>query len=944
MAKIRKYGMAWDTDEYHDHACIELEFIRKGGYIQHKKKTRGNGLFFHWKAFQDLIWPDQTWQHWRTLMTEEFLKRQYLAILGCAASGKTKTSALNALTDWYAFPDCTTTICSSTDLPSLDRRIWGEIVKLHRSAKAAAEWIPGHLIEGRRTIINDPHDEFLEGREFKNGLMGVACKRGQTFVGLSNLVGIHNKRVRVFGDELSLMPKSFLDSSSNLSKCEDFKLIGKGNPNETTNALGILAEPAVELGGWESGIDQSEMTKTWKTRYPNGIAIQLPGPDSPNMRVAEDQPVPFPYLMTRKQMEDDAQIWGRDDWHFAMMNLARMPRGQGSRRVLTRQKCEQFGATLEPFWQDTNLKTVAFLDAAYRGVGGDRCIFGTLTFGREVMSDEPPRILTQLALGRTNVPQGRQIIALNELTVIPISSGPEAIAPEDQIATFCMNACQQRNIPPQLFMYDAGMRTSLVTAFSRIWSPLVTSIDFGGTATDQPVSADIKKLCKDHYFNFVTELWFSMALCVEARQFRGLTQSAMWEFCAREWKHRPGTNKIQVETKTEMKEKCFVAGTLIATPNGNVKIETLNSGDLVCTPFGSSRVYSILQRESRAITTLELSNGQSLSGTSDHKIFTWDKGWQSMDTLSLHSKTESIISLWKWQFLNLLFTKIRNTSFKQLVDIISEKGTRNIPNRRSFYTGLFGQIILGQYQKENIFTTLMEIGKTISSAIFDLLIPKDMQAITSNDVGKILNLGKPQWHGFQSLSDYQPFGTDQTRDGNGTERTYEQCGQSKQRKRLFVASAKNHFGPIIRMLKCVQKSVLIRNSHVATMMFLKHVHSAAKSFWEIVIQSPPIVLSHVRQAPSGKPEKVYNLTLEKHNAYYANGLLVANCSRSPDEADGIVIGLYCARRNGFQIARIAARPQRTRFNPYERDWKAELQKKSAELANKGSLETASATG
>src|SRR5262249_36139301 len=125
----------------------------------------------------------------------------------------------------------------------------------------------------------------------------VPCKHGETFIGLGSYVGIHNERVRLLADELHLMARAFLDSTSNLSKCPDFKMVGIGNPNETTNAHGVLCEPAPEIGGWESGIDQANKTNTWQTRFPNGICIQLPGSDSPNMDTPADKPVPYPYLM-----------------------------------------------------------------------------------------------------------------------------------------------------------------------------------------------------------------------------------------------------------------------------------------------------------------------------------------------------------------------------------------------------------------------------------------------------------------------------------------------------------------------------------------------------------------------------------------------------------------------------------------------------------------------
>ena len=46
-----------------------------------------------------------------------------------------------------------------------------------------------------------------------------------------------------------------------------------------------------------------------------------------------------------------------------------------------------------------------------------------------------------------------------------------------------------------------------------------------------------------------------------------------------------------------------------------------------------------------------------------------------------------------------------------------------------------------------------------------------------------------------------------------------------------------------------------------------------------VIGRQPVVPVSVQTA-SVQPTVVYNLTLEKHNAYYANGVLVFNCADS----------------------------------------------------------------
>lgn len=559
--RFLKYGIWWQPNT--DPAAMELDMIAHGGKFEKDGNPAGNGLEFHYRKFQEIVWPGRLWQrgpfknHWAEECLHVWIENNYIGVMGCAASGKSDSFGGNALTDWYARPGKTTTLVCSTERDSLENRIWGMIKKYHRIAKSEHVWMPGHLIEGKQRIIMDAREEFAEGRDFKCGIMGVACKRGNTFVGLGNLIGIHNEFVRLLADESNLMPRAFLDATSNLSKCQHFILVALGNPNETTNAHGTVCEPHPELGGWEGGIDQTPGTKKWKTRFPNGICLQLPGSDSPNSKVPDEEPDPFPFLITRKQMKDDAQIWGTDDWHFLMMNEARMPRGQGSRRVLTRQACVKFGAFGKPNWRDSRITKIGFLDAAYRGTGGDRCVFGELNFGYETEQPDVMPVSTMLnALVDHHVEPmgGRQIIALVDLIVLPIEAGKDSEPPEDQIVMHCRDNLQRRGIPFENFYYDAGMRTSLTSAFARAGMQQTNTIDCGGRPTENMVSQQIQKKCCDYYSKFITELWYSVRYVVEASQFRGMTEEACSEFSQREWKMTAG-NKIEVESKEEMKLK-----------------------------------------------------------------------------------------------------------------------------------------------------------------------------------------------------------------------------------------------------------------------------------------------------------------------------------------------------------------------------------------------------
>lgn len=547
-SKIEKYGLLWEP--LRDPLDIEFYMIRKGGqWPGANGNTIGEGLFHHYKRAASLIWPHIVWHKWNELILEKYVgNNRTIAILGPASTGKTFTAAMCVLLDYFIFPDQTTVLVCSTTKELLEQRIWGEIKSLFKSAKRKYEWLPGHLIEGRLRIVTDSKDEVSEGRDFKNGLLGIPCKKGNDFVGLSDFAGNKAKRMRLAGDELSLLPGAFIHAISNLDKNPDLKVLGLGNPKETTDALGVLAEPSAEIGGWDGGIDQTPGTKTWPTRRPNGIAIQLPGDDSPNLdgKLGCD-------LITQEAINRDIAFYGTDSVWVSMMDLGRMPRGQGSRRVLTRQLATKHGAMSEPNWLDSNRKKIGSLDAAYSGVGGDRCLLTFGEFGSEAEAIDTGRIITAIISQDTSSPRHRQLFAFTETILVPIdTSSPEP--PEDQIALFVMQQCQSRNVPPENFFYDSGMRTGLVQSFARLWSTQTNSIDCGGKPSERKVSANIDVICRDYFSKFITEIWFNVRHCCEAGQLRGLTEEMLLEFCQREWMVVSG-NKIEVEPKRNMKTK-----------------------------------------------------------------------------------------------------------------------------------------------------------------------------------------------------------------------------------------------------------------------------------------------------------------------------------------------------------------------------------------------------
>lgn len=78
---------------------------------------------------------------------------------------------------------------------------------------------------------------------------------------------------------------------------------------------------------------------------------------------------------------------------------------------------------------------------------------------------------------------------------------------------------------------------------------------------------------------------------------------------------------------------CFVAGTPIATPDGEQAIETLRPGDIVTTPAGPRRVtHACMTQASAEVWTLTTTDGHTITATGDHPIWT-PRGFLRLDAL-----------------------------------------------------------------------------------------------------------------------------------------------------------------------------------------------------------------------------------------------------------------------------------------------------------------------
>ena len=533
MSDIEKYGCKWDVG---DPAAIELACIRQNGRWKVGDKSCGMGLAYHVKALAKIALPWFYWHRWNELVLEQLCSdARRITIFGAASSQKTSTASLYAWAIYSALPRGTTVLVSTTTREMLDMRIWGEIKMIWRKARERVPWLPGVLTDSKQTLTTDGKD--VEGREFRDGVVGRPVKKGGAWVGLGDFVGIKNDRVIVIADEYHLMPDAIGRSLSNLAANDGCKFIALGNLGDLTTPLGEEAEPE---HGWDS-IADSNSARVYKTKWFGGKAIQLPGEDSPNLDFPEDQE-PYKKLIGRRFLAECEQNYGKGTPLYNMMAGGMIPRGTLELRVLTKQVCMQFNAFDPVTWGSDEVTKLYCADISYTFEHGDKSVGIPLGFCRDT--------------------EGKLRIALLDRPKVFDPTDRAEGTQEDQLAGLVKLECERLGIPPSHFFFDGTGRSSFTAACMRLWSTSVNPVEFGGKATERANFMGRKRQdgtdkgelfkCSEVFEKFVSELWFALRYAVEADQIRGLTEDIVREASLRLYRIIKG-NRMELEPKKDMK-------------------------------------------------------------------------------------------------------------------------------------------------------------------------------------------------------------------------------------------------------------------------------------------------------------------------------------------------------------------------------------------------------
>jgi hypothetical protein len=499
---------------------------------------RGNGSFFHRRALIQAYWPEEVfaWHDWSDRMLRSTCDYDIATWIGAGSTSKSTTAAALGLQWWLEAPfESSLKICSTT-IKMLRLRVWSEFSRLFCALPKAVQFQDqdGNVIETTKIgyvgelVDSDLMIRWRQG-DNKHAIFGFGVNEGSVAEAVSNLVGIHTRRMWLMLDELQGIREAVDSAKDNMSKNAMFRVLGMGNTDE--NMKSLLRRAATPVNGWDS-VDTTT-AESWETDggvvAEKGIALRFDGRKSP----AIANPKKYPYLIGQKHIDAHLRKVGgnMNDPGLCSQCFAIWPAIGLQNTVLDSTIITKFHCHDKAVWTG-GFKKGASLDPSFTE-GGDK------------------RILQFFKFGLVNDSEGeRWVIEFGEWVNVPVDSTSEEPI-HYQIVNYCKDACKQQGVTSDEFSLDSsGEGGGLKAIFDTEWG-VVMGIEFGGNPSETPY--DDKRTAKDVYDRRVSELNFNLQNFAKGNGIRGLSKEAAEQACARKTIYK--NKKNTVEKKVEMKSR-----------------------------------------------------------------------------------------------------------------------------------------------------------------------------------------------------------------------------------------------------------------------------------------------------------------------------------------------------------------------------------------------------
>jgi len=516
---IKRYGFTFPDDT--TEVTVELHAFKHN----RQPEKGGLGKFQHFKNVADLLYNNPSrpatrnfiWSPWAEDMIYEACENQYLAVAGCASSGKSDTFALWGIINYLASPYDTLVMMTSTTLREARRRIWKSTMELWGAVKG----LPGAPVNSIGMIKGLSRNG---GYTEATGLTLIPAERRREKEAIGKLVGIKQTNVVFIGDELPELPESIIHACYlNLSTNRNFSMVGLGNPNSHFDAFGMMSEPKE---GWGS---VTENDYSWETS--RGLCIRFNAEDNPNIM----EPGKYPWMPNLQTINQAREDYGEDSLLYYRMYKAFWCPDGASNSIYSEADLIKAGGTSGDTVFTGPVIEVAALDPSFTA-GGDRCMgyFGVMGRVGEV-----------------------DVLEFTEHETFQENINDKEVPRSHQIARAFRDSCQRRGIEPYHASCDStGGGGPFLDVLHSEWSRDVLGVHFSGKASDRPVSAADQTPGHERYANRMSEIWFQGKELLRSHQMRGIPTELAREMVSRRYNTTGSKARIVVETKVDYKGRC----------------------------------------------------------------------------------------------------------------------------------------------------------------------------------------------------------------------------------------------------------------------------------------------------------------------------------------------------------------------------------------------------
>lgn len=303
---------------------------------------------------------------------------------------------------------------------------------------------------------------------------------------------------------------------------------------------------------------------------------------------------------------------------------------------------------------------------------------------------------------------------------------------------------------------------------------------------------------------------------------------------------------------------CFVAGTMIATPDGDVPIEKIKKGDVVSTPIGDRIILKAGMAGKEETITINLSNGEKIEATKDHKIYIKNTGLLPLCMVSTNHKLITKEESWE---KTLSFMEELSSEGVEVEDILNAIQAMQAFSEQHSFIESCGNPHMEKFQTDfaSITKTTMDITTALKIwnsflrvVMQDCIGKKELKPVAISR--KLLSVGEKATQGKQFFVK--------------TLKNLVQKHRNENLRALIVAT--------ILQQEATQKNIVQQDAKKTPTKEKKNVKSAESPSSQKNTTHEKSELAVTSVVGNSEKKAVYYLTVEQAHLFYANNVLTAN--------------------------------------------------------------------